>query len=255
MQKVFIKNRKNQKLAVVVEESPKQKGVAFVMHGLGGVKEGAHIRTFVETFLNCGYTVVSFDVANTIGESEGKIEDATTTNYYEDLQDVIGWAKSQSWYQEPFVLVGHSLGGLCTAWYAEKYPDKIKALAPISTVVSGELFEDAVAEELEAWERTGWRIKESKSKPGVMKKESWELVVDMEQYDLLKDVEKLTMPILLIVGEYDTSTPPYQQKLLFEKLPAKKEYHLIKGAPHTFSAPEHLKEIGKIFNHWIENLK
>ena len=45
--------------------------------------------------------------------------------------------RNAKWYGEPFVLVGHSLGGISTALFAENYPDKVKALAPISTVVSG----------------------------------------------------------------------------------------------------------------------
>lgn len=43
MEKVKIKNRKGQKIAVVVEKLEEQKGLAFVMHGLGGFKEQPHI--------------------------------------------------------------------------------------------------------------------------------------------------------------------------------------------------------------------
>ena len=111
--KEFIKNRKGQKIAVLVEQQKNQKGLAFVMHGLGGFKEQPHIQVFAEAFLDNGYTVVRFDTTNTFGESDGNYEEATTTNYYEDLEDVIEWAKSQSWYEESFCLSGHSLGGIC----------------------------------------------------------------------------------------------------------------------------------------------
>ena len=59
------------------------------MHGLGGFKEQKHIQTFADAFLENNFTVVLFDTTHTYGESEGKYEDATTTNYYEDLEDVI----------------------------------------------------------------------------------------------------------------------------------------------------------------------
>src|SRR5260221_6400320 len=99
MDKVFIKNRKGQKIAVIVEQPNGQtKGLAFVMHGLGGFKEQPHIQVMAEAFLDNGYRVVRFDATNSFGESEGKYEDATTTNYYEDLEDVINWSKKQSWY-------------------------------------------------------------------------------------------------------------------------------------------------------------
>jgi len=78
--KIFIKNRKNQKIAVVIEQPANTRGLAFVAHGLGGFKEQAHIRTMAQAFLDNKYTVVTFDAADTFGESEGNYDDATITN-------------------------------------------------------------------------------------------------------------------------------------------------------------------------------
>lgn len=256
MQKLFIKNRDGVKLAVVIEEALSQKGLAFVMHGQGGFKEQPHVRTFIEAFKEREYAVVSFDTANTIGESGGKFEDASITSYYADLEDVIEWSKSQKWYQEPFTLSGHSLGGICTALYAENNPEKIKGVAPISPVISGKLsWETHSPEELEEWKRTGWKTSPSNSKPGIIKKLKWSNMEDRLKYDLLPKTDKLTMPVLIIVGEEDTGTPPKHQKIFFDKIPGdKKELHIIKGAPHTFRDPEHLKEIKEIFIKWIDKL-
>ncbi|MDP3784839.1 MAG: alpha/beta fold hydrolase [bacterium] len=203
MNRKFIKNRKNQNISVLVEKTVSHKGLAFVMHGLGGVKEQPHIQAIAEAFLESGYTVIRFDTTNTFGESEGSYENATTTNYYEDLEDVIIWASKQEWYQEPFALAGHSSGGICTALYAEKYPEKVKALAPISTVVSGKLnaetpYHKSIEEE---WKRIGWLEEKSVSLPGVIKRLKWSHMEDRLKYDLLPNVKKLTMPVLLVVGE------------------------------------------------------
>ncbi|OGI61250.1 hypothetical protein A2814_00590 [Candidatus Nomurabacteria bacterium RIFCSPHIGHO2_01_FULL_38_19] len=77
---------------------------------------------------------------------------------------------------------------------------------------------------------------------------------DRMKYDLLPEVDKLTMPVLLIVDDQDTSTPPEHQKILFDKLSSKKEIHIIKNAPHTFRETEHLEEIKAIFNSWIKKI-
>ncbi|MDO8513529.1 MAG: alpha/beta hydrolase [bacterium] len=253
MEKLLIKNRKGQNISVIVEGSENQRGLVFVMHGLGGFKEQVHIENFASTFLERSYTVVRFDTTNTLGESDGDYANATVTNYFEDLSDVIKWAKDRDWYMEPFVLVGHSLGGICTALYAQKYPQKVKALAPISTVVSGKLSVETYSKaKLKDWEKTGWLIKPSASKPGIMKKLKWSHLADRLKYDLLPDVSKLTMPVLLIVGEADTSTLPRHQKILFEKLPGPRELHIIKGAPHTFVDAKHLEEIKRIILNWID---
>jgi uncharacterized protein len=257
MQKLFIKNRKDQKICVVVEESLKQRGLVFIMHGLGGFKEQPHLKAIANVFIENHFTVITFDTTNSIGESDGNLVDATLTNYFEDLEDVIKWSAAQNWYQEPFVLVGHSLGGISVALFTEKYPEKVKALAPISTVVSGLLTDTSPSfrEVAGEWEKNGIREWESSSQPGTIKRLKWSYIVDRKKYDLLPEADKLKMPVLLIVGEFDDSTPLEHQQILFDALPAsKKELHIIKGAPHTFKEDEHIEEIKKIFESWLEKI-
>jgi pimeloyl-ACP methyl ester carboxylesterase len=255
-EKTFIKNRKDQKIAVLIEKPEHPKGLVFVMHGLSGFKEQPHIEAYANAFFKNGYTAIRFDTTNTFGESDGNYEDATTTNYYEDLEDVINWAKSQPWYQEPFCLIGHSLGAICIALYAEKHPEKVKALAPTSTVVSGALSMETehyknIAEE---WKQTGWCVEKSEARPGLIKRLKWSHMEDRLKYDLLPEAYKLTMPVLLMVGEKDESTPPEHQYRLYERLPGKKEIHIIKGSEHTFREKQHLEEIKQIIDRWVKNL-
>jgi predicted alpha/beta-fold hydrolase len=84
--KYAIHNRKGQKIVTVIENE-KGSRLAIVMHGLGGHKDQPEIRTFAEAYLDEGFTVVTFDTTHSYGESDGKYEDATTTNYYTDLED------------------------------------------------------------------------------------------------------------------------------------------------------------------------
>lgn len=255
-EKITIKNRNSKKIVLILEKVENSRGLAFVMHGLGGFKEQKHVETFAKAFLESGYNVVRFDTCDTFGESEGDYEIATTTSYYEDLIDVIKWSKNQEWYIEPFVLVGHSLGAISVALYAEENPNEVKGLAPISTVISKRLHHEAIPKEkLEEYERTGYKIGKSNSLSGVIKKLKWHpFSEDLEKYNLLENVDKLKMPVLLIVGEKDSGTPPEHQKILYDKLPGEKEIHIIKGALHTFREKEHLEEIKKIFKEWIAKL-
>lgn len=251
MEKLFIQNRKGQKIAVVVETPVQASGLAFVMHGLSGFKEQPHIEIIAKSFFYHGFVTVRFDTTNSLGESDGAYENATTTNYYEDLEDVIAWSKTHSWFRFPFALAGHSLGGTCTALYSQRHPDEVSLLAPIALVVSGsksmELYGD---EELKHWKETGWHITESRSKPGVTRRLAWSHVADRMKYDLLPDAHKLTMPVILIVGENDTLRT--QSKLLLESLPGPKELHVIAGAEHTFRSTEELAELSRVFNEWLD---
>ena len=54
-EKIFIKNRNDKKVAVVVDENQKSKRLAFVVHGLGGFKEEPHIQAFAEAFKDNGF--------------------------------------------------------------------------------------------------------------------------------------------------------------------------------------------------------
>ena len=63
--------------------------------------------------------------------------------------------------------------------------------------------------------------------------------------------DRLTMPVLLVVGERDESCPPAHQKILHAALPGPKELHLIPGAPHTFREPAHLQELKQILKQWL----
>ncbi len=58
----------------------------------------------------------------------------------------------------------------------------------------------------------------------------------------------------MIVGEKDPVTPFDHQKLLFDKLPGRKELHIIKNAFHSFRNNDELIEIKNIFLNWIKTL-
>lgn len=258
MENFSIKNRKNLKIVGYVSTPKNPKGLAFVLHGLGGFKEQPHIIVLADTLLRNGYTVVNFDATNSVGESEGKYENATVQNHYEDLVDVVFWAKTQTWYQEPFLLAGHSLGGYAVARYAEDYPKEVKAIFPFALLVAGELNHEAhkmfEPEKFKLWKETGWKTEISKSKPGVIKKLPWSHMEERLKHDLRPEASKLTMPVLFVVGENDNPCPLSSQKALYDIVPGSKEMHIISGAPHTFREEKHLKELEEIFSNWLIKL-
>lgn len=258
MEKFELKNRYGLKIVGEIHKPENPIGLAFVLHGLGGFKEQVSIIAIVETLFKNGYMVVNFDATNSYGESEGKYENATTQLHYEDLVDVIGWAKEQSWYIKPFVLIGHSLGGYAVARYAEDYPDEVKAVVPLALVVSGELsykaHEQNGREDLRKWEETGWSERTSVSKPGLIKRLPWSHMEERLKHDLIPSASNLKMPVLLIVGENDLVCPPEHQKILFDIISGPKELHIIPGAPHTFKEEKDLNELRKIFNSWLKKI-
>lgn len=254
--KIDIKNRHNQKIVVQVENTLGKKGLVFIAHGLSGNKEQLHIQAYAEAFLENDYVVVRWDSTNTLGESDGSLEDASLTGYYHDMEDVISWAESQEWHKEPFVVAGHSLGGACNIMFAVDYPNKVKALAPTSAFLSGSTYMESLGgEALKDWKSKGYREQESASKPGLIKRYNWSLAKDLVKYELFGEAKKIKVPVLLLVGSDDDGTPPETQQKFFDNLPIKnKELHIVEGSGHTFVEPQHLQEIKSIVSKWVKKI-
>lgn len=250
-----IKNRNNVDVTVVVEEPQNATDkLAFVMHGLGGSKDEVHLRGLISALLNNGFRVVSWNAVHSFPErEEGLYEDATITNYYQDMEDVIQWAAQRRWYAEPFLLCGHSLGGISTTLFTQNYPERVSALAPISMVVSGKLSVALRSEqEITSWKAAGVLV--SKRRSGDEKRLKWSHMEDRLKYDALDKASVLEMPVFMAVGENDTSTPPNHQQLFYDELPGKKELHVIAGARHTFDEAYERQELERHFDHWLKTL-
>lgn len=253
--KFKIGNRKNLKIAVEVEGDLLSDKLVFITHGLNGSKDQPHMIGMREVFLASGYIVVSFDATCSFGESDGDSMDATATSYIADLNDVIRWAQQQEWYKEPFALAGHSLGGLSSLVYASKNSDKVNAIFPMSTVVSGELFSDAQnPEQLKAWKEKGYYFKESKSMPGKSGKVGYRVVEDLLNYDVLDFAADVRCPVLLIVGLNDKVTPPEAHELLYDKLGGPKELFIIEGMGHTPRTQQKIDEMKGLVKGWLNSL-
>lgn len=252
MEKFSCFNQRGQRIVGIIESSTPQKGLAFVMHGLGGWKEQPHVAAAARGFLDAGCTAVRFDTTNTVGESEGSYSQATVTQYYNDLNDVIMWARGQVWYEEPFFLAGHSLGGIAVGLFAECYASLTRGLVLMGSVISGSLSCETVkyASLLDQWKRVGFI--ELDIRGGGKASLPWAHMVDRLQYDLLRDVHTLSMPVLQIMGGHD-DMPYAHQKKLFDMIPSDhKSLEVIADAPHTFRDEKHLVLLHGYIKAWVE---
>lgn len=257
-EKIFIKNRNNLNVRVCIDaptldEKTFQKGLAFIMPGLGSQHKKPEFRALAEILTRHGYVAISFDPTHSFGESDGLYEDATFTNYASDLEDVIEWASKNFKTEEPFILVGHSLGAMSAAYYTERFPEKVKALAPLSATISGKLSMDVRStEEIEKWKNLGYQ--ETVGSSGEVRKLKWSHMEDRLTYDLLEKTEQIRVPLLMLVGDLDPLTPPRHQQLLFDAVATSagdKELHIIKNADHNIGTPDTLVQVKEIFEKWL----
>jgi len=243
----IIKNRKNQDVFVSVEVSKNQKELIFISHGLGGSRSEEHIKSFVDTFREKEFTVISFDCTNSLGESYGNYENATDSGYYEDLEDVIEWAKDQAWYQEKFWLCGYSLGGLNIARYAKENSDKVKTIISMSPTISAEILETKLKSKLKEVDGLIWYSYISSRKNREVKLKWAQFIEDLKKYDLVKFLENLKIPTLILVGEKEY----YCEHLKDISKKLNLEFGIIKNAQHVYSGEEQLKHINEFINKFI----
>lgn len=255
-EKLFIQNRNGEKIAVLVDHVDNPKGLAFIVHGLHGSKNEVHIQAFADVFIKNGITTVRFDSRNTFGESNGNPEQMTASSQIQDTEDIISWASKQTWYEEPFFLVAHSLGGFSIGLFAQKYPEKVRGLVPVASVVAGSLHlameEKNDPEALKEWRESGWREKQSKSRPGLIRRLPWSFIEDLQKYDLRPEASTLTMPVCVIVGTDDVRHEP-DQRMLYDAIPGgKKEIHLVENADHNFTREGNLADVQGILDEWLK---
>lgn len=261
MERFTIKNRHGLKLVIQVDTPANPESLVFISPGQGGFIEQKHIQVFTDAFLENNFRVVRFDPTHSSGDSEGKIEDVTYTSYTEDLEDVIKWARAQDWFSEPFALCGHSMGAQSTAWYAEHHSSEIKCVVPIAPVVNYDLYMETLDDDYKKdWQEKGYKEMASRSKPGVIKKIGWAVNESLKDYDLLPNVNKLTMPVLFMVGEFDRPCPYENQEIFFDLIPSKnKKIIKIEGVEHSFRNPdgsysdEKLIEVKDAISDWLKD--
>ncbi len=257
--KTPITNRSGQTMYVRYEPpQSNQRGLAIIQHGYGSSMDSPHIIGMARVFQACGYATLSLDCTHSFNPGDGEIQDHSIQTHLHDLYDAIEWAKDQKWYTSPFALAGHSLGGYTVLHYAEDNPQDVSLLFPCSAVTSGKRLERAFQENLPAdiyenWRDTGFMEVEAWDGSGRRGLRPYSWLDGMKKYDALEHADKLTMPVLLVVGSDDIPTPPRHQLDLYSLLPEKdKEMHILPGSDHPFTKPEHRRKMEEILKTWLE---
>ncbi len=259
IKKLELKNRKEQKIVGNLEiPNGDIAGTCVVQHGYSGFKEQPSVQAMKDAFLKNGFITFTFDTTNSFGESDGKFEDARIGLHAEDFEDVVKWVQKQEWFKGPLAITGTSMGGYAVLSYAEKHPDEVAYCVSVAPVVSGGLLKESKEERepgvLKKWEESGWMETESRSKPGLIRRSPWEVMVEYMNHDLLPNAKKLTMPVLIVGGTKDTSIPPKHLEILFDAMPeGNKEIKIIKDLPHTPREEGELDALRTAIDEWIKS--
>jgi pimeloyl-ACP methyl ester carboxylesterase len=182
---------------------------------------------------------------------------ATYRDGLRDFVDALGLSR--------FVLAGHSMGGAIALDYARLFPERVAGLGLIGTsarlrvapAILGGIRTDfaATTEQMMAW-MVGTDFPASARRLAIKRlQESDPIVlhgdfVACDAFDLRAEVQGLTIPALIIVGEADQMTPPKFSDSLHASLP-NSELHRIPKAGHMvqLEAPDVVTDL---LAHFVE---
>lgn len=233
-QVIYIKNRQNVKMAVKLNVSPERKKCAFLEHGLGARKEYPHMKVLEEYFANNGYNVVNIDATNSLNESGQTKDGITFKGHYEDLEDVIEWAKTQDFYKEPFALAGQSLGAASCLRYAGEFPNKVNTLIIAACpFIDGYnlVYADPMMKEIE---KNGFYDKVSKS-TGRTLHITKAFNEDLKRQDLTPYIVDVVAHTFIIQGMLDSEFIKENSQKIWDMLNCKKELTSLPGVPHDLA--------------------
>lgn len=258
MPKTIIKNRSNLDLAVFYTLAPApSRGIIFIEHGFTGHHNETQIQTIADTFFQAGYTTVLFDASNATGESGDDAGGPTLDTHLNDLKDVIGWAKGQSWYLEPFMICGQSLGAASAFIYATEFPQEISMLFPVSPLLDGKDMFEAMKKQMgdafTNWQQGGFYERKS-STTGKIIRVPFSFMTSILSYSAMQYIDKIKCPVHIAVGGKDEVTPQERVRQFYQNLNCRKSLHILDDCKHIFHKEEDIKTLQKCFLEIIKNI-
>lgn len=234
MQKHFqIKNKRGLNLAVVLElpSDVVKCPMVMLLHGFKGYKEEETYTDLAAKLVAKGIGAVSFD-ASGFGESEGTLEDDYRfSNYSEDAEIIYEWLMTQDFFdRNNFGVCGQSMGGAQAILFSANHPH-VKAVCSISPPDKVGT-KDALGKVKDSWRAVGY-LEEQSSKYGKMKI-PYSYLEDAMKYDFVELVRDVASPILIVLGEKDSTVLPIQSEAIYTAANDPKELMRLENMDHFY---------------------
>jgi alpha-beta hydrolase superfamily lysophospholipase len=254
---LFILNRQWDELGVWIKEPENPHGVAFISHGLIATARQPEILKMRDALVSRGIKVISYDASNHQNYSDGSCDELTWASHLQDLKDVVDWAKDEGHLDNfpKYIVAGRSLGAFVSLQHAANYPEEVSQVIALSPPVTGKktlkIFEAAFP----GWKKDGF-ITMTDIFNNIVKAPYKRTAKDLKKHNLLKFARKLTMPVLLMDGDYDSTTPHSDVEELFKAIPeGNKTFVTIPYADHYLLEPGDMELVCKTMQDWLaENL-
>ncbi|MDD5181864.1 MAG: alpha/beta fold hydrolase [Candidatus Nanoarchaeia archaeon] len=211
------------------------KDCIVLCHGITVDKdEGGMFTELAHKLAEVGLAVFRFDFRGH-GESQGNSIDLTITGEKTDVESAVKFLQKLGY--ERFGICAASFGGGSSLLYTAEHQDIIKALCLWNAVIDYHGFlnpelpwpkENFGPEQMNHLNEKGYlEVGERKFRLG---KAIFKEMLEIEPHKVLKDIR---IPVLFIHGNKDTYVP-YEDSVLYSKIPPVSKLITIEGADHGF---------------------
>jgi len=193
-------------------------------------KDYLHLEMLAEKLAGLGFTVVRFDPTGT-WESDGDIEDYTTSQYLQDIQSVLEYMLADGEYTY-ILLGGHSRGGQVSFLYAA-HDTRISCVLGIMPSTGS-----MVGKKRDEWEYSGIHVSKRDLPDDPQKTREFLVpfshVLDRDKYSALEAVREINIPIICVAGGEDVIVPAQQVRELYNNAHDPKIYIFLQEIGHDY---------------------
>jgi dipeptidyl aminopeptidase/acylaminoacyl peptidase len=196
-------------------------------HGMGASKDSEKYLLLARELPAAGLALARFDFRGS-GESGGRPRDATIETRVADLEAVLDHLAKRPELDGRFGLLGSSLGGYVALWAASRLTPG--AAVPVVT-----------------WNAPAALRELSHADPG---EAGAALVAEVKRGDLAEAPPGVAR-VLVIQADRDEVVPPAHGRALLERARDPRRLHVIAGADHRLTDPDHRREAVEESRRWL----
>jgi uncharacterized protein len=191
-----------------------------------------------------GFAVLRFDFTG-LGVSEGDFSDTNFSSNIDDLIDASVWLENN--YESPSLVIGHSLGGTAVLAAAKKLP-KVKAFVTIASPSDPKhMFKLFGENSIEEILKSGYAEVLLENRKFLIKRQ---FLVDAEEAQVLKQVEMLKRPILIMHSPFDLTVDIEHATKIFHAAKHPKSFISLGDADHLLSNNLDANFIADVIGSW-----
>ncbi|MDZ8262755.1 alpha/beta hydrolase [Nostoc sp. ChiQUE01b] len=254
---LVFQNKRNQNLVGVLEHDQvnEPRPCLIVCHGFGGTKDGLNKRfvKFAHYAVKHNFSVFRFDFAGS-GDSDGDFGDQTLDTQLEDLEAAIDFVATIDGIDPNTIgLVGHCLGATTVIRESARNAKIYKTVAWAPVIDLSGTTRRLIGKNSFFLLDTGHELEIIPYRELI--KQAPKFTKGFFEPDMLKEIEQVNQPLLIIHGTKDAAIPLQEVEQLVEqvKMTSKKpiKLQIIEGGQHSF--PFHQQETFELTIEWFIN--